>query len=59
VQRTYDIHPVWVIICSECGENIVERSDEGSIRSRADASEYKRQHENMHRLEEGRPTLRP
>ena len=56
-RRKYSIEWIPVIHCSECNENIVERSDERGIRTRADARRYQIEHENMHRYDEGKEPL--
>jgi hypothetical protein len=46
--RGYTFSRLWVIICEQCNENIVERADESEIRTRADAEEYARGHQALH-----------
>jgi hypothetical protein len=53
--RTYTIQKFYAVTCSECGESITERS--GEPVTRAEAEEERRQHENQHRFDEGRPPL--
>ena len=46
-RRTYIIQKFYVVQCSECNENITERSGEPT--TRAEAEQCKREHEAWHR----------
>jgi peptide methionine sulfoxide reductase MsrB len=56
-RRTYAVRWIPVIVCSECNENIVERSDESHLRTRADVKRYRIEHENQHLFDEGKEPL--
>jgi len=34
----------WIVDCKRCNENIIERADEESVVTRADAERYAREH---------------
>lgn len=46
--RGFDISRVFVIICVLCNENIVERADESSITTVAEAEACAREHRDRH-----------
>jgi hypothetical protein len=52
LRRRYDYIRTVIIICSECGENIVERSDERDVNTLAKARAYALEHEKIHLRDE-------